>query len=146
MDYMKGQIITASISSLRNIDCDEIWQITRVNKEISGLIWVPELAPSPALFNQYLHEWKDKPAEEWWSKYEEKFNEELSSPEKLPVLRTLWRSIESGKKIALVCFCSDGKYCHRRLVGNYLERHGVRVIEYIKEKNVGTTPEQGELF
>jgi hypothetical protein len=43
----KGHIITIAISSLRYIQCDEIWQITRIKSEIKGTIWTPELAPSP---------------------------------------------------------------------------------------------------
>ncbi len=144
--HLNGYIITASISSLRYLDCDEIWQITRVNSEISGTVWVPELAPSSALFNTYLTQWKEKPPDLWWPEYEKKFSDELSLPAKLATLRKLWRSIESGKKIALVCFCVSNKYCHRRLVGTFLEKHGARVEEYIKEQDFPMGPEQIEMF
>ena len=60
-----GRIITASISSIKKLNCDEIWQITRSDKVITGNKWVSELAPDD-LFNQYLHNWKGKPPEEWW--------------------------------------------------------------------------------
>jgi uncharacterized protein YeaO (DUF488 family) len=142
----RGYVITASISSLRNIKCDEVWQITRVNNEISGTLWIPELAPSPALFNTYLKEWKGKPADQWWSEYEVKFVDELRSPEKLSKLRKLWRSVESGRTIALVCFCTNSKYCHRSLVGKFLERHGVKVEEFAKSEDDLGVPEQIELF
>lgn len=60
------RIITASISSIKKLTCDEIWQITRSDKVIVGTKWVPELALGWDLFNQYLRNWKGKPPEEWW--------------------------------------------------------------------------------
>jgi len=61
-----GYVITASISSTGNIICDEVWQITRSNKKVSGALWVPELAPDHDLYKMYMKEWKGKPGEEWW--------------------------------------------------------------------------------
>ena len=134
----KGHIITTAISSLKHINSDEIWQITRVNSEIKGTLWVPELAPSQALYSKHQHEWKEKPPETWWPLYEERFNNELKSSEKLDALRKLWRLIADGKSVALACFCPNHNYCHRSLVGNFLERQGIEVIEFdirsVKEK------------
>lgn len=143
---VKGQIITASISSIKNIECDEIWRITRVNTEISGTIWVPELAPSSNLYNKYLKEWKNKPGETWWAIYEKKFREELLLPTTVKTLRKLWRLAEQGRRIALVCFCVDSRYCHRRLVGDFFEMHGMRVEEITKTQNNSELPIQIELF
>jgi hypothetical protein len=54
----KGYVITASLSSIRKINCDEIWLITKVEKNIPGVKWMPELAPNGDLYNKYLCEWK----------------------------------------------------------------------------------------
>ncbi|MGI6648933.1 MAG: DUF488 domain-containing protein [Bacillota bacterium] len=128
----KGQVITASISSLKYINCDEVWQITRSSNTIPGSIWVPELSPSPVLFHQYLYHWKDKPPEEWWPYYAEIFNRELRSREKLKVVSRLKSRVERGETIALVCFCKERKYCHRSLVGDFLKQHDIVTEEYIK--------------
>jgi len=141
-----GHIITATISSLRHLQCDEIWQITRVNNDIRGTIWVPELAPSQALFKLHQSEWKEQPPETWWLAYEKKFNDELKTDEKLGALRRLWHAIEVGKTIALVCFCSDPCYCHRRLVGIFLQQHGMTVEEFDKNTINDGAPQQLALF
>lgn len=126
----KGYIITASISSAKKIVCDELWQITRSDNTIPGAFWVPQLAPGWDLFNQYSHNWKGHPADEWWPQYKEAFDKELQSEEKLTVMRKLWRLVDSGKVIALLCFCPDNTYCHRRLVAEFFEMNGMRTEEY----------------
>jgi len=141
-----GYVITADISSIKNIICDEVWQITRSNKNISGVKWVPDLAPSPNLYSRFINKWKDKPGEEWWHTYKGQFEQELKTDEKLNALRKLWSLVESGKVIALVCFCRDSRYCHRTLVGEFLKRHGIRVEEYMKERAVNNDFEQLTLF
>ena len=120
----KGYVITASIRHANQIKCDEIWQITRSDKTLSGVIWVPELAPSWSLFNEYNNNWKNKPPEEWWPDYMKRFNEEIQSQVKLQALRRLWTHVQQGKVIALVCFCIDRAYCHRRLIAEFLENQG----------------------
>jgi uncharacterized protein YeaO (DUF488 family) len=143
---LTGHVITTAISSLRYIQCDEIWQITRVNSDIEGTIWIPQLAPSPALFNKHQHEWKENPPEIWWPLYEDRFNEELKTEEKLGALRRLWRSVEAGKSIALACFCPNPRYCHRRLVGLFLEWQGVNVVEFDVRSIRNDSPQQQDLF
>lgn len=130
MNEDKGYVITASIRNATHLKCDEIWQITRSDKTLPGALWVPDLAPSWDLFNEYSHNWKDKPPEDWWPEYMKRFNEELNSKVKLQALRRLWVQAQHGKVIALVCFCPDNAYCHRRLVGEFLEKQGLRVEEF----------------
>ncbi|HBQ28466.1 MAG TPA: hypothetical protein DD719_03475 [Desulfotomaculum sp.] len=134
----KGYVITADVSSIRDIICDEVWQITRSSKHISGTVWVPELAPSSQLFEKYLKEWKDNPVEEWWYLYKDAFNKELKSAKKLGALKKLGRLVESGRIIALICFCRDSDHCHRALVGELLKQCGVEVEEYVKKKKTET--------
>ncbi len=141
-----GYVITADISSIKNIVCDEVWQITRSSKNISGAIWMHALAPSPGLYNRFLNEWKDKPGEEWWHIYKELFEQELKTQIKLDALRRLQSLVKSGKVIALVCFCGDSRYCHRTLVGDSLKHNGIRVDEFIKEKSKNNDVEQLTLF
>ncbi len=141
-----GYVITASISSIKNIVCDEVWQITRSNKNIPGTLWVPDLAPSPDLYRQFLNQWKDKPGEEWWHFYKNRFEQELKTGEKLNALRKIWYLVQSGKVIALVCFCKDNNYCHRSLVGDFLKQYGIRVEEYTKDRTINDGYKQLTLF
>jgi len=145
-NFPAGYVITANISSIKNIVCDEVWQITRSNKNISAVKWVPDLAPSPNLYSRFINEWKGKPGEDWWPIYKYQFEKELDTDEKLNALRKLWKLVKSGKVIALVCFCRDGRYCHRALVGDFLKRYGIRVEEYKKEKTVNNDYRQLKLF
>jgi len=133
MPTSKGYVITASISSIKNIDCDEIWQITRSGKYLDGTVLVKNLSPSPELFNIYINEWKNKAPDYWWPLYEAKFNEELKTEEKLVALRKLWNLVKMGKVITIACFCKDSTYCHRTLVGNFLKKKNITVLEYQKE-------------
>lgn len=126
----KGYVITASISSVKKIECDEFWLITRSEKSWPGSKWVPELAPNRELFNAYSNEWKGKSPEEWWPLYRSMFNKELRSEGKLSILRDLWVKVKQGKVITLVCFCKENTYCHRKLVGEFLEEQGLRVEEF----------------
>jgi uncharacterized protein YeaO (DUF488 family) len=128
-----GYVITASISSIKNIVCDEVWQITRSNKYISGAKWVPGLAPSSTLYRRFINEWKDRHGDEWWHTYKVQFEKELQTNEKLNALRRLCNLVKTGKVIALVCFCRDSQYCHRTLVGDFLRQQGIRAKEYEKE-------------
>ena len=131
----RGYVITADVSSVKDIICDEVWQITRAGNHIPGTMWVPDLAPGPHLFKRYLHEWKGRPVDEWWDRYKEIFEQELRTAEKLNALRKIQIHVESGKVIALVCYCRDIRYCHRTLVGNFLRQQGVVVEEHKKVKN-----------
>lgn len=141
-----GYVITAAISSIKDIVCDEVWQITRSSRNITGAIWMHALAPSPDLYKSFLYEWKDKPGEEWWPIYKELFEQELKAEDKLSALKRLQSLVKSGKVIALVCFCRDSRYSHRTLVGEYLKQHGIRVDEFIKEKSMNNDVEQLAFF
>ncbi len=94
---------------------------------------MPHLAPSSGLFKQYLNEWKGTNPELWWLQYVERFNEELNRKEALNTLRALWKAIQSGKNIGLVCFCKSPDYCHRTLVGEFMKKYNIEVTEYIDE-------------
>jgi len=147
MDIVKsvssGYIITADISSLKSIVCDEVWQITRSSKCISGAKWEPALAPSPDLYGRFINEWKDMPDKEWWNAYKDQFQKELQMEEKREALESLRSLVESGNVVALVCFCRDGRYCHRTLVGDSLkQRYGIRVEERARERAINDASKQ----
>jgi len=137
MQPTAGHVITAPVSLVKKINCDEVWQITRSDKVLPGTVWVPELAPGWDLFNRYLHEWKELPPNKWWPLYKDIFVRELQLEEKLGAMRRLWSSVNSGKVIALVCFCPNEAYCHRTLVAHFLGKYGIKTKEY-KETQTST--------
>lgn len=129
----KGYVITAALSSIRRITCGEIWLITRVNKNIPGVKWVPELAPDRDLYNKYLNDWKGKPGQEWWPEYKKEFELQLQSETRLRALREVWSLVNSGQVIALLCYCAEDTYCHRSIVAEFLRNYDVKVEELVKE-------------
>jgi len=129
-----GYIITTDTASLKKVNCDEKWLITRAGIDIPNTLRVRELAPSSELFSRYIKEWRGKNPEEWWPLYKEDFCKELKTEEKLVQLRKLWKLVKIGKVIALVCFCKDNRYCHRTLVGDFLREAGIDVREIGKQK------------
>jgi uncharacterized protein YeaO (DUF488 family) len=129
-ENQQGSIITASLAMAGKIICDEIWQITFSGQVMEGARWMPDLAPSVTLFNKYRYLWKGRPEEEWWPQYEEAFKEELTSRAKINQLRELWNLVNQGKVIALICFCQDDKYCHRRLIAELMSKSGINAYEY----------------
>jgi len=144
MNPPSGQIITAPTSLLKHVKYDHAWQITRTRCE--GLSWKPELAPSPALFAQYLRDWKHSSEKRWWSEYERRFLEELETPEKKEALRELWRLAQKGLTVVLSCFCVDLAFCHRSLAGLYLKNKGLTVSEFDANSINQGYPSQLSLF
>jgi uncharacterized protein YeaO (DUF488 family) len=130
-----GRVITASVSSLRRLEFDHVWQITRGGPDIRGAVRVLDFAPSAGLFARYHQKWKDRPVEEWWSAFELQFDRELRSQGPLAVVEALRSLVQSGKRVALVCWCKDGVHCHRSLVGRFLTELGFSVKEDVGEHN-----------
>jgi uncharacterized protein YeaO (DUF488 family) len=126
---MSGKVITVSVSTAKHATVDEFWLITRAGPDVPGMTRHRELAPSTELFHRYLNQWKGQPPEEWWSLYTSAFSKELLTEEKLEALRVLYRKVKNGAVIGLVCYCSDGNCCHRRLVAKFLEEHGIEAEE-----------------
>jgi uncharacterized protein YeaO (DUF488 family) len=130
MKKPSGKLYTSNIEGLKFAPPHaEIWQITRAGHDISGAIVVRSLSPSPQLFQRYLKEWKETNPKEWWPLYEKAFLAELKEEEKLKSLRDIYKKLLQGKDIVLLCFCSDHRYCHRRLVGEFFEPYGVTAVE-----------------
>lgn len=125
-----GKLYTSNPQGLRYLDEEaELLQITRAGADLPNVTVVKELSPSPSLFKLFVHEWKGKPANEWWWKYEEKFNEELKNAHKLKGLRDVYKKLLAGENVVLICFCSDHRICHRKLIGDFFAEYGVKAIE-----------------
>lgn len=147
MNKQTGKLYTSNPHGLKYLDQEaDIWQITRGGVLIPGAILARGLSPSEELFNMYLNQWKDFSPEQWWPEYEKLFLLELETEEKKNNLRTLYKTLQTGKNVVLLCFCKDARYCHRRLVGLFFEKYDIEVIELCPEKPEIVEPQQLTLF
>ena len=126
---MLATLFTTSVSAIKRTRADEYWLVTRGGGDIAGTVRVKDLAPSPELFQRYASNWKGRPPAEWWTQYETLFRVEMQGEPALAALRRLYRTLNSGRTVALTCYCSDPDHCHRRLLGEFMCVHGVSVVE-----------------
>lgn len=94
-----------------------------------GFIHVHQLSPSIELFSQ-AQEWKQQfeCKEDWWGMYEERFLNEMKTRKDLVrALDRLEQRLKEGKNITLYCYCKDVAFCHRRYIGEEMERRGFEV-------------------
>ncbi|KMK90761.1 hypothetical protein VL03_21400 [Rossellomorea marisflavi] len=125
-----GNLYTSNPDGLKNLTVTaDIWQITRGGVALPNAHVVRELSPSKVLFQKFVHNWKGKPYQDWWHKYEKNFLKEMENEVFKKSLRSVYKELCRGKNIVLVCFCKDHRYCHRRLVGEFFQEYGVKVKE-----------------
>jgi len=79
-------------------------------------LWLRDLAPSIELLN----DWKNKKIN--WREYKERYLEEIKN--KKEVIKEVLNIIQEKKIVTLLCCEKDDKFCHRRLLKEYLEGHG----------------------
>ena len=127
---MKGKLYLVSVSNLRKLspNIHAKLLITRKKLDIKNVVYAPNLASSKQLFNKYIKEWRGKSPNIWWEEYSKIFNEELEH--KKPQLRQLYKILNVGIDVALICFCNR-KECHRYLIAEYLAKYGIKMIEVI---------------
>ncbi len=136
-----GRVIVTAVSHIKEVSCDEVWQIMRGGPDIGGAVRVKALAPGDNLFHQYLNQWKDADPQEWWHLYEEQFIKDLN----WGMIKKLMALVKSGKTIALFCFCRNVDYCHRSIVAKILQEQGAAVEVYEPDKNQHQAPESRQL-
>lgn len=137
-----GKLYTSNLPGLKKLKADaDRLLITRAGAEISKVEVVRALSPSADLFHTILNKRKELNDNSWWPEYERRFNQELTSEEKLRALRDVYKRLLRGQNVVLICFCKDHRYCHRRLVGQFFAQYGVEAEELNP-----ITVEQLELF
>ena len=97
-------------------------------------LWLKDLAPSIELLN----DWKDKKVS--WKEYEERYLENIK--EKRGVIGKLLNLIKEKKVVTLLCCERDDRFCHGRLLKEYLEnmimpRADAFSLKSFGEKKVG---------
>lgn len=118
---------------------DEVYYIVRSfkGKTDDTHKWVPTLSPSWDLFKYYL-DLKNQNKFDYntfLSGYVPRFLQEMQSPEAQKWLNYLVQ-VSRTKNIALTCFCTDEKMCHRSIIHALLDNMGADIrpakIDYKK--------------
>lgn len=125
-------IVTENMRNVRNGNYDQIWAIVQSLKSPGKtLIHVPELSPSLRLFWDYRY-WAQHGiwnADTFENVYKPRFLSQIAEdPAAQAKLDELAALDAAGKRIALVCFCTDAQLCHRTLVAQILRDRGVQVV------------------
>lgn len=76
-------------------------------------LWLRDLAPNIELLN----DWKNKKIS--WEEYEERYLNEIKG--KKEVVKKLMGLVKKKKVVTLLCAEKEDKYCHRRLLKEYLD-------------------------
>lgn len=87
----------------------------RITKEMQDL----RLAPSNQLFRDY------KSHKISWLKFEERFLKELDEK----AVQEVCSLLDDGDNVLLLCYEKKNKFCHRRLIGERIQKRGYQVKE-----------------
>ena len=94
----------------------------RFSKENWYDVWLPNLAPSAALFSERstLHD------DAAWQKFVRRFRTEMSKPEAARLLDVL-AALSHQTNFAVGCYCDDEARCHRSVLRRLLEDRGAAI-------------------
>src|SRR5579862_5125587 len=85
-------------------------------------VWLPHLAPSPALV-ALAQRARD---ERTWKTFSRKFRAEMSRPEAARTLDLL-AALSHQTSVSLGCYCEREERCHRSILKNLLAERGAEV-------------------
>lgn len=81
-------------------------------------VWLPLVAPSPALFKWIMARWDDPKA---WPTYRRRYTREMARPEAKHTIALL-AALSERIDIAVGCYCEDESRCHRSVLRELIER------------------------
>jgi uncharacterized protein YeaO (DUF488 family) len=86
-------------------------------------VWLPELAPSPALLA-----WaRSKPwTESRWSTFARRYRAEMAKPPASRLIALL-AALSQDTNLSVGCFCLDERHCHRSVLRELLIQAGAMV-------------------
>ncbi|HJS44012.1 MAG TPA: DUF488 family protein [Gemmatimonadales bacterium] len=86
-------------------------------------VWVPDLAPSPALFSWI----KSRPLTDAnWRTYARRYRAEMRRPEAQRLIALL-AALSERTNFSVGCYCEDESRCHRSLLSELLVDAGANV-------------------
>lgn len=125
---MKGKLYLSSIRTFSQVNVPHRFEITRYPKlEIYPQVTQLKcLAPSKRLLSFFKSQPKNNDS---LLTYYFQYKQEISnSIEAQKALKNIERLLDNGEDVQLICFCPDYRYCHRTILGQWLERKGYEVI------------------
>ncbi len=85
--------------------------------------WLPELAPSTALFTWALSApWTDQR----WNAFARRYNAEMRSPAAQRLIALL-AALSASSDFTIGCYCENAARCHRSLLETLFRSHGAQV-------------------
>jgi uncharacterized protein YeaO (DUF488 family) len=87
-------------------------------------VWLPELAPSPALFS-WARSGSWTPAR--WLQFAKRYRKEMGEPAPRHLIETL-AALSPHSSFSIGCYCGDEAHCHRSLLRELLKEAGASVI------------------
>lgn len=126
----KGIVYITNLSNLRKVPKENnyFFLTTQGKREIDGVKYLPELAPSKNLFNKYLNQWKHKESSFWWKDYCNQYKKEINTE----YINKLEEGLNQGKNVTLICFCGDETICHRSILKEIFQQKGFKTISITK--------------
>lgn len=82
-------------------------------------VWLPQLAPSPALVKQALA--AKTPRE--WQRFVRKYRSEMAAPDNERVIALL-AAMSHTSDFSVGCYCEDEARCHRSVLRELLAKYG----------------------
>ena len=87
-------------------------------------VWVPDLAPSPALFSWI----KSQPiTDAHWRTYARRYRAEMKRPEARRLIELL-AALSNGANFSVGCYCENEARCHRSLLRELLVEAGANLL------------------
>ena len=86
-------------------------------------VWLPNLAPSPALVDAA----RESTGTASWRRFVSRYKAEMARPENARVLAVL-AALSRQTDFSVGCYCEDESRCHRSLLRRLLIEHGAAVV------------------
>jgi len=87
-------------------------------------VWLPELAPSAALFSWARGQpWKP----DRWRQFAKRYRKEMGEPAARHLLETL-AVLSRQSSFSMGCYCEEEAHCHRSLLRELLKEAGASII------------------
>jgi uncharacterized protein YeaO (DUF488 family) len=85
-------------------------------------VWLPELAPSPAVVKLALA----AESEREWAAFVKRYRREMAAPERQRLLALL-AALSHHASFSVGCYCEDEARCHRSVLRALLREHGAAI-------------------
>lgn len=85
-------------------------------------VWLPNVAPSPAL----MKIGRAAESEKAWAAFFKKYRAEMADPEKSRILDLL-AALSHDANLSVGCYCENEHRCHRSILRELLTKRGVKL-------------------